>query len=287
MSNKNFRIEEVKNENIKLRLPVFICDNVLKGHDHEIQYPAPRHHFYMVYSGTAGSGKTSCALAMLKNKKLYKGVFDNVVVIMPYNSLKSLKSNPFKKLDPEKVFHDLNEEVLQRVFQMVSEWSDDGENTLLFIDDMAAELKNKETRKLFNMLIQNRRHLRVSIMMCVQRLNAIPLDNRKLISHIIQFAIANKKEWTNVYDELIFQPKEVMEEVKKLCFKNKKKGDFLYIDVEKNKLYNKFNRLNIISNDISNGKGKIQIPKSGEKSQKEREGCPCPEKKEEEKSGTS
>ena len=241
------KIEEIPNKSIKLTLPTFICDGALRGTHHTPTKPCPNHHFYWVFSGTAGSGKTSLAVGLLKNKKIYKGVFDNVIVLMPIHSLTSLKSNPFKRLHHSKVFHELDYNNLLQIYEMVQDWAEEEQNTLLFIDDMASGLKDYELKKLFNLLIQNRRHLRLSVMNCVQRLNAIPLDNRKLITHLSQFHMSNRKEWNNLCEELIFYPLHVMEAVKKRVFK--KKGDFLLVDTERNQLYNKFNLLKIISGD--------------------------------------
>lgn len=238
-----FNIQELQNNKIKLDMPKFVCDNELSD---KIPTPLLRRHHYYVFSGTAGSGKTSLAVSLLTTKgknKIYKNVWHNIIVIMPIHSIQSLKNNPFEDIDQRKVFHELNEDVLDDITNMVCDFSDEDENTLLLIDDFASELKNSNIRKALNTLVNLRRHYKLSIWFLVQHTRFIPLDNRKLIDYLFLFKSSNKKEYDVVFEELLFYPRPVVDAVLRKVYR--KKHDFLLVDTQANKLYRNFNLLKI------------------------------------------
>ena len=53
-------------------------------------------------------------------KKIYRGVFDNIIVIAPSNSLKSLKNSPFDELDADKVYNELDYETLETIYNKIN-----------------------------------------------------------------------------------------------------------------------------------------------------------------------
>ena len=73
-------------------------------------------------------------------------------------------------------------------------YAQEEEDTLLLIDDYASELKNNCLLKLLNSLVNNRRHLRLSIWMGVQTYKSIPLSNRKTINVLVLFKCMNKEQ---------------------------------------------------------------------------------------------
>jgi len=242
-------IREIKG-NIDLTLPKFQCDYELTEKDIS---PLPNTHFFMVVCGRAGSGKTSIATSLLTSrgkKTIYRKIFDNVIIIMPKNSLNSLIDNhPFKKHD--KVYNEMNLETLDEINEMVKDYAEENENTLLFIDDMASSLKNKNVSNMLNNFINNRRHLHLSIMLLTQYLNSIPLPVRRNISHLIMFKPTNKKETDIIFTELIFLTKDEYDEILKYSYKSK--HDFLFINLVTNEIYRNFNKLELnLNNDIIN-----------------------------------
>jgi len=234
--------------NLNLTIPKFKCDSILSD---DIPQPLPNQSFYMVFVGPPRSGKTSIAVSLLSTKKskknnkksIYRGVFDNIIVVAPKNSLKSLKKNIFENLDEDKIYNDLDYETLETIYDKILEYreEDDENNTLLYIDDMASSLKNAELLKFFNKIVSNRRHLRVSIMLITQYLNSIPLSNRRLISHIFLYKCNNKKEYSSIYEELIPTNKKEFEQICKYCFTDP--HNFILIDCDKSIFHKKFNKL--------------------------------------------
>ena len=79
---------------------------------------------------------------------------------------------------------------------------------MLLIDDFASKLKNGDLLKLLNSLINNRRHLRLSVIMAVQTYKSIPLSNRKTINILVLFKITNKAEIRAIWEEKSFLSKE-------------------------------------------------------------------------------
>lgn len=247
-----------KPSNFDITRPKFACDSPLSDNPNFPEF-LPNHHFYFCFSAPPKTGKTSTSLGLLTSrgkKKVYRGVFANIIVFMPLESIRSLKNNPFKDVDEKKVFHELTAENLQEAYEILQEFAEDEENSLIYMDDMASYMKDNSVKQLLNMIVRNRRHLRCSIMNCVQSYNSIPLDNRKLITHLWLGKITNKKEGDNIFTELMFQPREVYDAVLRYTFK--KPHDFLYLDINNNEMYKNWNKLIIKSPQHIIGDGEVE-----------------------------
>ena len=240
------RITERKS-NIKLSLPKFSCDGILSP---QIQAPLPNKHHTWVFSGKPGSGKTSLAISLLTSrgkKKQYRGVFDHIFVIMPNSSLNSLQRNPFKDHDEDKIFHELTEEVLDTITARLQDNASYYENSLILCDDFASSLKDGAILKALNHLAHNRRHYRVSLWFLVQGTRFLPRSFRRLITHLALWKFNHQDEMKQIKEEFSPLPSKQMDEVFRYAFKEK--HDFLYFDLEKQKLYRNFNKLIISSSD--------------------------------------
>ena len=241
MLTNNIMIEEIPNNKIKLDIPTFVCDSQLTKKDIN---PLPNYHHFSTFIGIPKSGKSSLSISLLTTKKplrLYYKIFHNIIYVCPQHSRKSMKKNPLDDLADEKVFDDLDLESLQQIHEQIKEYADDDENTLIYIDDCSSSLKNHEIQKYLQMLIQNRRHLRLSIFLIAHNFNLIPLNLRKLINVVFLFKPPNKKEFLSVFDEVLFYDKNVMNDVFNITFR--KPHDFLMIDITNQKLFRNFNEL--------------------------------------------
>ena len=209
----------------------------------EIPEPFSSRSFFMAISGSPGSGKSSLMVSVLNQNKprIYKGVFHNVFIIAPKASLESITSNIFRNHNPEKIYNTLNTETLDDIKQKTKEESEEGFTSLIIIDDQTAHLKDKNIQLQLQEIITNRRHARTSIMLLVQSYNSIPLVLRKSIMQAIIFKPLNKRELSSMFDEILFQPKDIAEAVSSYVFKDK--HDFLFINVSTGNLYKKFNKL--------------------------------------------
>ena len=230
-----------KRSNIKLTLPKFTCDGILSS---QISAPLPNRHHTWVFSGKPASGKTSLALSLLTSrgkKKQYKGVFDHIYVIMPHSSLNSLQRNPFIDHDPEKMYHELTEDVLEDITGKLQENAEFHENSLILCDDFASDLKNHELLGKLNHLCHNRRHNRCSLWMLVQGIRFLPRSFRRLITHLTLWKFNHQDEMKQIKEEFSPLPSKQMDDVFRYTFK--KKHDFLYMDLAGQRLYRNFNLL--------------------------------------------
>ena len=78
---------------IQMRPSKFKCDVCIHK---QIEFPLPDRSFFMTIIGSAGSGKTSLMVNMLRSPHAYKKAYNHVHLIMPPNSLASLDLKMFK-----------------------------------------------------------------------------------------------------------------------------------------------------------------------------------------------
>jgi len=239
----------IKNKKMELQIPEFSCDTNPLG-THLNNYPMLNHlnsYSFDVYIGKPGSGKTSLLISMLKGKgknKIYRKVFNNVLVVMPSSSIQSMKNNIFKDHDESKMYDELNLENMNDIYEKLKLFSEDNENTLLIMDDVGATLKDNNIQKTLKTIIYNRRHLKCKIIMLVQSYISLNREIRKLINNCIMFK-PSKVEMENFIHELFETKKEYVLDLLHL-YKNK--GDYLLLNIENQRIYHKFDE--IIFNDI-------------------------------------
>lgn len=237
-------ITEVKVEGApKVIPPKFHCDNEL---GESIPEPLPNRAFALGIFGQPGSGKSSMLVSLLTAKRpnrVYRGVFTDVHMVCPPHSRASLANTLYEDHPPDKVHDDLTADVLTAILDRCKATAEEGENSLIVIDDCAVALKEKEVEKLLRKLIFNRRHYHTSLIIVSQTYNSMPLSLRKTLSHFIAFKPANRKEIANIFEELIFQPKSVADEILEYTYQGKR--DFLYGDSMTGKLYRNFNLLKL------------------------------------------
>ena len=151
--------------------------------------------------------------------------------------------NPFLALDKEKIYHDFSYDILEHIFNQIMGYSLEEEDSLLLIDDFASELKNGDVLKLLNSLVNNRRHLHLSIWMGVQTYKSISLSNRKTINTLVLFKCMNKAEIKAIWEEMTFLSKDVFFDL--LAYAFQKPFDYLVLDRDNNEYYRKFNKIEI------------------------------------------
>ena len=187
-----------KNDEVELDIPSFLCDNNAVGshlEDHPLTQLLNIYGF-TVLIGRPGFGKTSTAIALItqKNPKIYRKSHHHVIIMMPANSIGSLKKNPFKSLPDDNIYHELNDMSINQVFQNIDAASKKDEKTLLFIDDMTTDLKKtKFIMETLKRMIYNRRHLKLNIIITSQSYVNLPLDIRKNITNMFLYKPSKKE----------------------------------------------------------------------------------------------
>ena len=246
-----FTLEE---SNYKLNPVKFLVDNILGDH---IMEPFPNKSFFWLICGKAGSGKTSLLINALQSKKgnrIYRKVFDKIILVMPKNSRKSLKNNPLDDLPDDQVYESFNSDVINKIKDIREEFDELDKkkkrprNQLLILDDITAHLKDSNTMKDLVELSTNRRHLKLSIVLLVQFLRSIPRPIRFQVTDVTFFKPSNELDLKIIEEEYINMTKEDFKDLTRFIFINK--HDFIFINKDEELYYKNLQRIHF--NKISN-----------------------------------
>lgn len=234
-----------KNAEIPLDIPSFSCDENAVG-EHLNNHPLTQLmnvYGFLCVIGRPGSGKTSLTISLMTQKKpkIYRKTHHHMLILMPHNSIGSLKNNPFSVLPEENIYNELNNESITDIYNRIDKYSNDDEKTLLFIDDMTASLKSsKYIETTLKKIIYNRRHLKCNVIITAQSYSNIPLDIRKCITNCIMFK-PPKKEIEVLFEELIESKKDVFNEVMRICYDQK--HNFLFVNVPSQRMFRNWDEL--------------------------------------------
>jgi len=230
----------------------FISDNILGEH---IKEPFPNTSFFLAIIGRPGSGKTSMLINLLKQKgdnRIYRKVFDKIILVMPKSSIDNIKNNPFKNL--EQIFDSFDSDVYKKVHENYNEYKKDYDkaiedkkpkpifNQLLILDDITSELKIKQVEMMLKDLSMNRRHIHLSIIILVQYLRSIPKAIRFQISDVVYFQPSNQLDAQVLNDEFLGMKKNKFDELKDIVWKDK--HDYMIINKNNNAIFSKLQKIN-------------------------------------------
>ena len=140
-----------------------VCDTILakKLDNYELTSYLNSHTTNLLI-GRAKSGKTSLLHSMFQHRNLLRHCYNRIFLFQPIHSASSIKDNIWDLLPEDQIYRELTFDTLWDVKCKIEADALEGHTTCLIFDDMAAELKNKATLKLFKQLIYNRRHYRLS-----------------------------------------------------------------------------------------------------------------------------
>lgn len=240
---KKFKILENKNK-IELKKPNFNCDDVLcKELENLTMFNELNRTFFCIYNGKPRSGKTSLLFSMLKNPKLFKRKFHNIMCVMPSNSRASMKD--FPELTSDKMYEELNQDSIDDILEKLQEYTQNKEKTLLILDDVASQLKSSTyLQKQLCHLIFNMRHFKCYIALAIQSYLTIPRHMRKCITHMFLFK-PSKTEMHIIAEELFEMDKKDAMNLLKLY---EKPHDYLFLCVQSQNMYRNQDKISI--NDI-------------------------------------
>lgn len=226
-----------KNDEIKLKLPEFEVDKPLSSHLDEIPLlKLLNKSFACSFIGRAGSGKTSLMTGLLQTKKKFKKVFNKIYLFMPDYSRGSMKKCIFDCLPEDQIYNELNLDNLLDVYEKIKNNTEEGLLSLIIFDDVQDAFKG-ECEKLILKIINNRRHLRTSIMVIAQSYKKISLDVRKALTNHFLFNLS-KEDYDIIHDERIYISKDDWRTILKQYRKtNNKKGNFIFLDPELQKIF--------------------------------------------------
>lgn len=235
------KIEIKKNDCPNLKKCVMNCDCGINDKLNKYELTSfLNQHSTNLFIGRPRSGKTSLLYSLFKSNKILRNCFHTIYIFQPKQSRASMSDKIFDTLPEDQVFEELSFENLNEVLERIKNDADEGFNSCIIFDDMTAYLKNKDTLNLFKELIFNRRHLRTSLYFCVQTWFSVPKDLRRLWSNIFIFK-TTKEELNNIFDEVVEQPKELINDISKLVYD--KPYQYLFINVDTQRLFDGFDEI--------------------------------------------
>lgn len=234
----------IKNKKLNLKTPEFTCDGDLAPHLNK--YDMLNHlngFFFTGIIGRAGSGKTSFLVSLLTGKKkdkVFRKVFDHILLVMPTCSRQSMRKNIFKDHDEDKMYNSLTLGSINDIYNKLQISTEDKKSTLLILDDVGASLKNVEIQKILRELIYNRRHLKVHIVILLQSFKSCPKEVRSMFSNLVIFQ-PSKNEFENLATEVLQMDRHEALDLMTYAFTDK--HDYLFINEASKRIYKNFDEI--------------------------------------------
>jgi KaiC/GvpD/RAD55 family RecA-like ATPase len=233
-----------KNKKLDLQPPSFNCDGNLAPHLKEYDMLQHLNNFgFLGVIGKPGSGKTSIVISMLTSRKknrVFRKVFDDVILVMPTCSRESLKKNVFKNHLQEKMFDELTLGSITNIYNQLFANSENNQTSLLILDDVGASLKDATIATILRKIMFNRRHLKVHIIMLLQNFLSLNKQIRALFSNIIIFK-PSKTEFENLMTEMFKMHKDTALDLMKEIYPDP--HDYLFLNVDSQKMYKNFDEI--------------------------------------------
>lgn len=158
--------------------------------------------------GKQGVGKTTTMINLMK--KCFKKCFHNAILIMPENSLNSIpdKDNIFYKyLDRENdIFNDYTPEILEEIYNRLEASAENGEFSILILDDFGSKMKSLQTEEILNRIIVRQRHLKVSTFLLLQNYFQLSKRIREVCQNIFMFNVGKSQAEKVLKEQLEIKP---------------------------------------------------------------------------------
>ena len=188
--------------------------------------------------GRPGSGKSHFLESIIKsqyNIKSKQTCWDRIFYMCPEASQGSYEDSFVDDMDDDDVYDALTYDTLLEVYEEAQEVSAEGTKkkprfSLLVVDDMAVELKDKGVARLLLKMLRNYRHIGLSIIICSQNYMALHNQHRQIIRNLVQFDTGSILERERIWIEWFshIPKKEFMETFWDFIFNEK--YEFLQCD---------------------------------------------------------
>jgi hypothetical protein len=166
----------------------------------------------------------------------------------PLTSFLSVKKHPFA--DHDKVFHELDCDILEDIQDELLSIKEDCvdndyemENSLIVIDDMGGDIKDKHLIKCLNKMILKTRHINCSWVFTLQSYYMMPKIIRKQMNYITIFKPKNMEEWLSISKEVFGIAKDKQQMLYDYCFSEP--YQHLDLDLRTSRMFKNFNELQI------------------------------------------
>lgn len=194
----------------------------LKALDHQVDLgkgkPFPNSNFLYLIIGGVGTGKTSLALGLLKidrDKGGFRKAYNRIYVVSPTAKYDDKWDRLIHEVDEEGNYYtECNDETIEDIMDKLEafneEWKVEEEarkkkrgkpSSLVIIDDCVDAFSKRQKNKL-NKLILTLRHLKTSVWIMSQKLNAVPQLIRAQARCISFFPTLNRREEETLVNEI-------------------------------------------------------------------------------------
>lgn len=231
------KIEEIEQSDLVIKPTKQSIDNIL-----DVPAPMPNKCSVIFVSGGMGTGKSTFIANLFKatgKNRIYRKVFENVMYATPLEVFESEENHVFK--GHHSLFHDLNQDTFDKIYDQSIATKNDGGNSCLVIDDFSEQLKNKKTEYNLRKLINKHRHMKLNIIISALNQKALAKSLRALIDVVILFKPKSMVETENFTQEVFGLTKE---ETKALFnYVYDEPYNFLMYNARTHTFYKNFNRL--------------------------------------------
>ena len=201
--------------------------------------------------GIPNSGKSNLVNSLLLTKGQYKRVFHDIFLVCPSDSRDCFgKDSALELVKDEKTYDDLSPENMEEIYHKIKANKETGDEegeprySCLILDDVMADLKNKETIYWLKKLLANIRHLHCVCIISVQLFMEVPKPIRNLVRCVFQFKPHNLKEQERIHLEILpMLDKNELEAFISYCFD--KPYQFFMVDRHRQLICKNFNPLEI------------------------------------------
>ena len=177
--------------------------------------PFPSSNFLYLCCGGIGSGKSTIVLNLLElDKDLggFRKAFNKIYVVSPTSNQDGKFHRLIKEVEQDgNYYEDCSNDNITEIMEKIKAFNDDFQmnpknkkkspSSLVIIDDCADSFSKKRNNKL-NKMVLTLRHLKTSIFILSQKLNAIPPIIRGQARCITFFPTLNSKEEQTLIDEI-------------------------------------------------------------------------------------
>lgn len=219
-----------------------LCDDII---DQKImRFPMTADLFsrtsFNVILGKMGQGKTSLITNLVKT--VFKKCFEHIIIFIPAGSRRSIENDIYGKNLPSADLYDtLTEENLDEVIEKIEESAEEGENTLLIIDDFQAALKDPDVLVRLQKIVTRMRHMRTTIFILQQNFQKMAKFLRELVTNVITFN-TGKSQLTKLFEETVQIDKDKFQALTDIAFRDK--NDWIAINVNgARNIYRGFDRI--------------------------------------------
>jgi KaiC/GvpD/RAD55 family RecA-like ATPase len=218
-----------------------MCDGVIDKK--LLRYPMvedcfSKNHFTIII-GKMGQGKTSLSVQLIRD--IFANCYESIYVFMPEESRNDLEHDIFgENLKPEQIYSELTSNDLDELYDILKANKEQGENSLVLIDDFQNIFKNKDIEKSLEKLVIKLRHINTSIILLQQNFQKLPKKMRSLVFNIICFDLG-KEELQEIFDEVIKKNRNQYNELLEFCFNEP--HNWICVNTKSRKIYKKFDEI--------------------------------------------